>query len=130
MLSIHDIKDALIILGFVICFGGGMVNVLRKDFRKEFLHFYQYSVPFIGGCFLLGSSLLGLILSFFYFIDYALWMMVFVFLGGAIMIYGIGVLAKYEYKEEKSKKLIGNAKDMLGYIIILFFILILKEWFI
>ncbi|WP_298637215.1 hypothetical protein [uncultured Megasphaera sp.] len=130
MISIHDIKDALIILGFVICFGGGMVNVLRKDFRKEFLHLYQYSIPFIGGCFLLGSSLLGLIFSFYYFIDYALWVTLLVFLGGAIMIYGRGALAKYEYKEERSKMLIGDAKDMLGYIIILFFILILKEWFI
>ena len=130
MISIHDIKDVLIICGFVVCFGWGLVNVLRKDFRKEFLHFYQYSVPFIGGCFILGISLFGLIFSFYYFIDYALWIMLLVFLGGAIMIYGRGVLAKYEYREEKSKKLIGNAKDLIKYLIILLFILILKEWFI
>ena len=51
-------------------------------------------------------------------------------LGGAILVYGKGVLAKYEYKEEKSKMLIGNATDMLKYIIILAFVLILKEWVI
>lgn len=130
MISIHDIKDALIIFGFVVYFGWGMVKVFRKDFRKEFLHFYQYSVPFIGGAVISGISLLMLIFSFYYFIDYALWVTLLVFLGGAIMIYGRGALAKYEYKEERSKMLIGDAKDMLGYIIILFFILILKEWFI
>ena len=130
MISIHDIKDALIIFGFVVYFGWGMVKVFRKDFRKEFLCLYQYSIPFIGGCFILGSSLLGLIFSFYYFIDYSLWITLLVFLGGALMIYGRGALAKYEYKEEKSKELLGDAKEMIGYIIILLVVLILKEWVI
>lgn len=130
MISIHDIKDALIIFGFVVYFGWGMVKVFRKDFRKEFLCLYQYSIPFIGGCFILGSSLLGLIFSFYYFIDYALWLMVLMCLGIAIMVYGSGILAKYEYKEEKSKELLGDAKEMIGYIIILLVVLILKEWVI
>lgn len=130
MVSIHDIKDGLIIFGLVIYFGWGVVKVFRKDFRKEYLHRYQYSVPFIGGCFISGISLLGLIFSFYFFIDYALWIMLLVFLGGAIIVYGRGVLAKYEYKEERSKEFLGDAKEMIGYIIILLVVLILKEWVI
>lgn len=130
MISLHDIKEALIIFAFVGYFGWGVVKVFRKDFRKEFLHVYQYSVPLIGGCIISGISLLALIFSFYFFIDYALWIMLLVFLGGAILVYGRGVLAKYEYKEERSKMLIGNATDMLKYIIILAFVLILKEWVI
>ncbi|OBZ32485.1 hypothetical protein A0U42_10280 [Megasphaera sp. DISK 18] len=90
MISLHDIKDGLIIFAFVGYFGWGVVKVFRKDFRKEFLHRYQYSVPFIGGCIISGISLPGLIFSFYYFIDYALWIMLLVFLGGAILVYGRG----------------------------------------
>ena len=56
--------------------------------------------------------------------------MLLVFLGGAIIVYGRGVLAKYEYKEERSKEFLGDAKEMIGYIIILLVVLILKEWVI
>lgn len=77
----------------------------------------------------------GLIFSFYYFIDYALWLMVLMFLGIAIMAYGSGILAKYEYKEERSKEerskeIIGDAKDLIKYSIILLVVLILKEWVI
>lgn len=51
-------------------------------------------------------------------------------LGIAIMAYGSGILAKYEYKEEKSKEIIGDAKDLIKYSIILLVVLILKEWVI
>ena len=54
MISFHDIKDGLIIFGLVIYLGWGLFKRVREDFRKEFLHRYQYSVPFIGGCFILG----------------------------------------------------------------------------
>lgn len=56
--------------------------------------------------------------------------MVLMFLGIAIMAYGSGILAKYEYKEERSKEFLGDAKEMIGYIIILLVVLILKEWVI
>lgn len=46
MISIHDIKDGLIIFGLVIYLGWGLFKRVREDFRKEFLHHYQYSVPF------------------------------------------------------------------------------------
>ena len=130
MISFHDIKDGLIIFGLVIYLGWGLFKRVREDFRKEFLHRYQYSVPFIGGCFILGIALPGLIFSFYYFIDYALWLMVLMFLGIAIMAYGSGILARYEYKEERSKEFLGDAKEMIGYIIILLVVLILKEWVI
>ena len=130
MISLHDIKDGLIIFALVGYLGRGLFKRVREDFRKEFLHRYQYSVPFIGGYFISVTASLGLIFSFYYFIDYALWLMVLMFLGIAIMAYGSGILAKYEYKEEKSKELLGNAKEMIGYIIILLVVLILKEWFI
>ncbi len=130
MISIHDIKDGLIIFALVGYLGWGLFKRVREDFRKEFLHRYQYSVPFIGGCFISGIALPGLIFSFYYFIDYALWLMVLMFLGIAIMAYGSGILAKYEYKEEQSKLIMGDAKDLIKYSIILLVVLILKEWVI
>ena len=56
--------------------------------------------------------------------------MVLMFLGIAIMAYGSGILAKYEYKEEQSKLIMGDAKDLIKYSIILLVVLILKEWVI
>mgnify|MGYP001098232514 CR=1 FL=1 len=114
MISLHDIKDGLIIFALVGYLGWGLFKRVREDFRKEFLHRYQYSVPFIGGYFISVTASLGLIFSFYYFIDYSLWITLLVFLGGALMIYGRGALAKYEYKEERSKCSLGMQKICLG----------------
>ena len=44
MISIHDIKDGLIIFGLVIYLGWGLFKRVREDFRKEFLELVRRGI--------------------------------------------------------------------------------------
>ena len=75
-------------------------------------------------------SFLGFVYSFYYAIQYALWLFVSACIGYTLVIYSNGVLAKYQNNERRYKEIMDMTKDLAKYLAIALLILILKEWFI
>lgn len=130
MISIHDVKEMLIISGLSLFFLYALKKELRKTFNKKMLCIYQYSIPFFSGIFVTMISFLGFVYSFYYAIQYALWLFVSACIGYTLVIYSNGVLAKYQNNERRYKEIMDMTKDLAKYLAIALLILILKEWFI
>ena len=114
MISIHNVKEILII----------------RNFHKNMLRVYQYSISFFGGIFITFISVIGFVYSFYYAARYAIWLLTSTFIGYSLVIYSNGILAKYQNNERRYKEIMNITKDMAKYIIIVLFALSLKEWFI
>ncbi len=130
MLSIHNVKEILIISGFSLLLLYTLKKELHKSFNKNLLCVYKYSIPFFLGILITLSSLFGCVYSFYYAAKYAPWLLISTFIGYALVIYSEGILAKYQNDERKHKKIMNTTKNIAKYIIICLFALIMKEWFI
>ncbi len=130
MITIHNIKEILIISGFSLFLLYTLKKELQKSFNKNMLCVYQYSIPFFLGIIITLISLFGCVYSFYYAAKYAPWLLISTFIGYTLVIYSEGILAKYQNYERKHKKIMNTTKNLAKYIIICLFALIMKEWFI
>ncbi|WP_302361820.1 hypothetical protein [uncultured Megasphaera sp.] len=130
MISIHEFKELLVISGFSLCFLYALKKELQENFDKKMLGVYQYSIPFFSGIFITLISLFGCVYSFYYAVKYAIWLLMSTIIGYSLVIYSDAILAKYQNDEIKYKKIMNTTKNIVKYIIIVLFALILKEWFI
>lgn len=130
MITIHNIKEILIISGFSLFLLYTLKKELQKSFNKNMLCVYQYSIPFFLGVIITLISLFGCVYSFYYAAKYAPWLLISTFIGYTLVIYSEGILAKYQNYERKHKKIMNTTKNLAKYIIICLFALIMKEWFI
>lgn len=130
VISIHNTKDILVISGLVAFFLYALKKELQKNFDKNMLHVYRYSIPFFLGIFITFISVLGFVYSFYYAVKYAIWLFISACMGYTLVIYSNGILAKYQNNERRYKEIMNTTKNIVKYIIIVLFALILKEWFI
>ncbi|MCQ5209260.1 hypothetical protein [Megasphaera massiliensis] len=130
MISIHTIKEILIISSFSLLLLYTFKKEIQKSFNKNMLCVYQYSIPFFLGILITLISLFGCVYSFYYAVIYAPWLLISTFIGYTLVIYSEGILAKYQNDERKYKKIMNTTKDLAKWIIIVLFALIMKEWFI
>lgn len=130
MISVHDFKEVLIIGSLALFFIYALAMKGRQDFRKNLLWFYQYSIPFIGGYFITVLSLLGLLYSFYFAIEYTEWLFVLTCIGYSLVIYGTGMLVKFEKNNEKYQKKMRISKDLFKYLLIALLLLSLRDWFL
>lgn len=68
--------------------------------------------------------------SFYFAIDYAIWLFLSTCMGYNIIVFSTGIVAKYENDEVKYQKKMNISRNMAKYIIIVLCALIMKEWFI
>ena len=130
MISIHHAKDILVISGLVVFFLYALKKELQKNFDKNMLRVYRYSIPFFLGIFITFISVLGFVYSFYYAVKYAIWLFISACMGYTLVIYSDGILAKYQNNERRYKEIMDIAKNSAKCLIISLFALILKEWFI
>lgn len=130
MIPIHDVKDILVISGLLAFFLYALKKELQKNFDKNMLRVYQYSLPFFLGIFITLISLFGCVYSFYYAAKYAIWLFMSTCTGYTLVIYSNGILAKHQNNERKYKEIMDTTKNIAKYIIIVLFALSLKEWFI
>ncbi|WP_276836586.1 hypothetical protein [Megasphaera stantonii] len=130
MISLQDVKEILLISAFLLVFSRALIIDMKRNFRKKILHVYKYSVSFFVGYFITIISLLGFAYSFYFAIDYAIWLFLSTCMGYNIIVFSTGIVAKYENDEAKYQKKMNIARDMAKYITIVLFALIMKEWFI
>ncbi len=130
VISIHTIKEILIISSFSLLLLYTFKKEIQKSFNKNMLCVYQYSIPFFLGILITLISLFGCVYSFYYAVIYAPWLLISTFIGYTLVIYSEGILAKYQNDERKYKKIMNTTKDLAKWIIIVLFALIMKEWFI
>lgn len=130
MISIHDVKEILIISGLSLFFLYALKREIRKTFNKKMLCIYQYSIPFFSGIFVTMISFLGFVYSFYYAAQYAPWLLVSTCIGYTLVIYSNGILAKYQDNERKYNEIINIAKNSAKWLIISLLALIFREWFI
>lgn len=64
MISIQDIKGVLATIGIILVFSYGGVYIIHKNFRKEFLRIYRYSISLIAGGVILYINLIGFSIFF------------------------------------------------------------------
>jgi len=130
VISIHNTKDILVISGLVAFFLYALKKELQKNFNKNMLRVYRYSLPFFLGIFITLISLFGCVYSFYYAAKYAPWLLISTCMGYTLVIYSDGILAKYQNDERKYKKIMDITKNSAKWLIISLFALILKAWFI
>ena len=128
MISIHEFKEALITGSLALFFIYALAMKGRQDFRKNLLWLYRYSIPFIGGYFVTLISLLGLLYSFYFAIEYTEWLFVSTCIGYSLVIYSTGILAKFEKNDEKYQKKMRISKDLAKYLLLALLVLSLREW--
>ena len=104
MIPIHDVKDILVISGLLAFFLYALKKEFQKNFDKNMLRVYQYSLPFFLGIFITLISLFGCVYSFYYAAKYAIWLFISTCIGYTLVIYSNGILAKYKKMRENIKK--------------------------
>lgn len=130
MIALQDVKEILLISAFLLVFSRALIIDMKRNFRKKILHVYKYSVSFFVGYFITIISLLGFVYSFYFAIDYAIWLFLSTCMGYNIIVFSTGIVAKYENDEVKYQKKMNISRNMAKYIIIVLCALIMKEWFI
>ena len=130
MISVHDIKELLATIGIILVFSYGGFYIIYRNFRREFLHIYKYSISLIAGGSILCISLIGLVLSSYYAEQYSVWLFVIACVGFTLLIYSKSILAQCEHKREEYRKMLCSTKKLAIYDAILFIILIIKQYLI
>jgi hypothetical protein len=70
LVSFHDIKNIIIILTFIGGFGYVLVMKLVKRFNWQYLNFYKYSIPYVGGLIVEGITIIIFTFAYFFYDGY------------------------------------------------------------
>lgn len=129
-MTLHEIKEPLILFLFIFYFGYGLIKTTHEKYDAKYICIYRYSIPFFLGIGITGISIIGLVLSFYYNVEYAPWLLISIFGGIWISSYGNCFLSKYKGKEREYHEGIQDLKKMAIYFVLVVAILIMRIYFI
>ena len=129
MVTFHEMKELLIIIGLALAFAYALIQQLKKNFCQQYIKIYTYSIPFLGGYLITIISFIGFVYSFYFAIEYVEWLLLSTYIGYSFVIYGTGILAKIKHDDEIYQKKMKTIKSLTKYLIIILAAIILKTFF-
>lgn len=127
MVMINELKESIFIIALGLYVLYGVVKIIYQYYDRRYMGYLRYSLSFLGGAIIICSTVIGLIYTFYYAFEWAIWFIVFIAMGVAIFSYGVSVLLKCKGKTIEYTEQVKNLKELIVYIVVFLIIVVLRN---